>query len=71
MSFAKILGVVLILGGAVFLWKQPTYPASNNVVEVGDFKASIQGRKPLPLWIGAVAIGGGLLCLLMAPRERR
>jgi hypothetical protein len=65
-----ILGLLLILGGTVMLWKRPTYSTRHDVVEIGEFKASLREQETIPLWIGAVLIACGVGCLLVGQRRR-
>ncbi len=71
MRFARLLGLLLVLAGTYVLWQRPTYPAQVNVVEIGDVRASVEGRQPVPLWTAGTAVGLGLILLLMAASERR
>jgi drug/metabolite transporter (DMT)-like permease len=69
MRVFTVVGVALILGGTALLWKRPTYSTRHDVVEIGEFKASLRERETIPLWIGAVLIAGGVGCLLASQRR--
>lgn len=71
MRFLPVVGIALILGGTFLLWKRPTYSTRHDVVEIGEFKASLREQETIPLWIGAVLIAGGVGCLLVGPRMHK
>jgi hypothetical protein len=71
MRFLPVVGIALILGGTFLLWKRPTYSTRHDVVEIGEFKASLREQETIPLWIGAVLIAGGVGCLLVGPRTHK
>jgi hypothetical protein len=70
MRLYHFIGVVLIVVGVFVLWKRPTFSTSQEVVRIGDFKASVDEVKPIPLWWGVVGIGAGVVVLLAAGRRR-
>jgi len=65
MRVNQIVGAVLILAGIFVLWKRPTYPTHHDVVQIGDFKASMDQEEGVPLWLGAAAIGLGVALLVL------
>jgi hypothetical protein len=71
MRLLPFVGIVLILGGTVLLWRRPTYSTRHDVVEIGEFKASLREQEAIPLWVGAALIAGGVACLLVGQRSRR
>lgn len=70
MRLYQIVGVVLILAGIFVLWKRPTYTTRQDVVEIGEFKASVDQKESLPPWLGAAGIGLGAVLLVVAGRRR-
>jgi hypothetical protein len=69
MRLLQLIGLILVIGGVVVLWKRPSYTTSRNVLEIGDLKATMHEERGIPPWIGAAAIGGGVV-LLMVGRRR-
>jgi len=69
MPAARVLGVLLIAAGVFLLWKRPTYPSHQEVVRIGDFKASVEEKKPLPAWLGIAGIAAGVALLLVRARR--
>jgi hypothetical protein len=69
----KILGVVLIILGSLGLaYKSIPYTEKQDVLQIGDFKASAEVKKEIavpPLVSGAV-LGAGVLLLLIPGRRR-
>jgi len=69
MRLFLVLGLLLIAGGTYLLWKRPTYSTRRDVVEIGEFKASVREQQSLPMWIGPVLIGLGVGALLAGSRR--
>jgi len=65
----QIVGLVLIIAGIFVLWQRPTYATKKNVIELGDFKASVDEREAVPAWLGAVGIGAGVMLLIAGSRK--
>jgi len=65
-----ILGIVLAGVGAFILLRGLNYGSDRSVMRVGEFSASVETRRAVPLWVGGVAIVGGLL-LVGAGAARR
>lgn len=70
MRLLTLLSVLLIGAGTFLLWKRPSYSQRRDVLEVGDFKASVRTEESLPLWIGPTLIAVGVGALLAATRGR-
>ena len=70
MRIYQFLGVLLILAGVFILWKRPTYMTRQDVVRIGDFKASMDQQESVPIWWGAAGVGAGVVLLLAASRRR-
>ena len=65
----QVLGIVLVIVGVVILWLRPTYQSRQDIVTIGDVKASVEQREGIPLWIGAAVAGGGVLLVLVGSRR--
>ena len=66
----QIVALLLSAASVFVLWKRPTYTTRQNVIELGDFKASVDERESIPVWLGAVGVGAGVVLLLAAGRKR-
>ena len=66
----QVLGTVLVIAGVVILWRRPTDRSRQDVVRIGDLKASVEQQAGIPLWIGAAAAGAGVLFLVLGSRRR-
>jgi|GEM_PF-1580969 len=65
----QVLGIILVIVGVVILWRRPTYRSRQDIVTIGDVKASVEQREGIPLWIGAAAAGAGVLLVLVGSRR--
>jgi hypothetical protein len=64
-----LAGLVLLVLGGFILLRGLSFTSQKSVFEVGDFKASLEERREVPAWAGALAAAGGLV-LLVAGRRR-
>jgi drug/metabolite transporter (DMT)-like permease len=65
-----IAGILLAILGAFILFRGLSYGSQQSVIQVGDMKASVDARRNVPTWVGAVALVGGVL-LIGAGVQRR
>ena len=70
MKLQRVIGVVLIVAGVFVLWRRPTYPTHQDVVRIGDFKASVDEREAVSPWWGVAGIAVGTVLLLVGDRRR-
>lgn len=70
MNIPRIIGIALIVLGVFVLWKRPTYSTRRNVVEIGEFKASVDEQESIPPWWGVAGVGAGVALLLAGGRTR-
>jgi hypothetical protein len=66
----SLVGILLLAVGAFILFRGATYSSRDEVVRVGDLKASVESKKAVPTWVGGVAIVAGIV-LLAAGMKRR
>jgi hypothetical protein len=66
-----ILGIVLVGLGAFIVLRGLSYGSGRSVVRVGDFQASVEEQRAIPVWVGGVAFVGGLLLVGVGFGSRR
>jgi hypothetical protein len=66
----SLLGVLLLAIGAFIVFRGLTYKSKNEVLEVGDLKASVEERRAVPTWVGGVAIIAGVVMLAAGMKRR-
>jgi len=66
----SLIGILLLAVGAFIMFRGATYKSRDEVVKVGDLKASVESNKAVPTWVGGVAIVAGVV-LLAAGMKRR
>jgi hypothetical protein len=65
-----LIGIVLIILGAFVVFRGMSYSSKDEVLRVGDVKASVESKKAVPTWAGGIAIVAGVV-LLAAGMKRR
>jgi len=65
-----LVGVLLLALGAFVLFRGASYKSKDEVLKVGDLKASVEQRHAVPTWAGGVAIVAGIV-LIAAGMKRR
>jgi hypothetical protein len=66
----SLIGILLLAVGAFILFRGATYSSRDEVLKVGDVKATVESKKAVPTWAGGVAIVAGIV-LLAAGMKRR
>jgi hypothetical protein len=66
-----MVGILLAILGAFILFRGLTYGSQRSVIQIGDLKASVDARRTVPTWVGAVAIVGGVLLVGAGLRRPR
>ena len=65
-----VAGLLLLVLGGFVLFRGLSFTSQKSVLKVGDFQASVEERREVPDWAGAVAVAGGLVLLLAGSRRR-
>ena len=65
-----LVGIVLLVLGAFVLFRGMSYSSKEEVLKVGDVKASVESKKAVPTWAGGVAIVAGLVLLASGMKRR-
>jgi hypothetical protein len=65
-----LIGIILLALGAFIVFRGMSYSSRDEVLKVGDLKASVESKKAVPTWAGGVAIVAGIV-LLAAGMKRR
>jgi hypothetical protein len=66
----SLAGLALLVLGGFVLFRGFSYTSQKSVLEVGDFHATMEERKTVPPWLGAVAVVGGIVLLVAGSRRR-
>jgi hypothetical protein len=65
-----LLGILLLAVGAFIVFRGATYKSRDEVLQVGELKASVEEKRAVPTWVGGAAIVAGIV-LLAAGMKRR
>jgi uncharacterized membrane protein len=65
-----LVGILLLILGAFVLVRGMSYKSKDEVLRVGDLKASVEQKHAVPTWAGGVAVVAGLV-LIAAGAKRR
>jgi hypothetical protein len=66
----SLVGILLLAVGAFIVFRGASFTSRDEVLKVGDLKASVEERRAVPTWVGGAAIVAGLV-LLAAGMKRR
>lgn len=61
MRALQISGAVLIVLGLWVIVRPPSYSSEENVFKLGDIEAKMRQERPVPGWIGGIALGAGIV----------
>jgi uncharacterized membrane protein len=65
-----LVGILLLALGAFILFRGMSYKSKDEVLRVGDLKASVEERRAVPTWAGGLAVVAGVV-LIAAGMKRR
>ena len=66
----SIVGILLVLLGAFILFRGLSYKSKDEVLRVGDLKASVEEKHAVPAWVGGIAIVAGVVMLAGGMKRR-
>ncbi len=70
MRSALIAGVLLSLVGAFIIFRGVSYTQEESVLKFGGLEAKVQQKHRVPEWIGGVALGAGLVLVIVGLKKR-
>ena len=65
-----LVGIILLVIGAFILFRGMSYKSKDEVLKVGDVKASVEQRHAVPTWAGGVALVAGIVLLAGGMKRR-
>jgi hypothetical protein len=65
-----LIGIVLLVLGAFVVFRGLSYSSRDEVLKVGDVKASVESKKAVPTWAGGLAIVAGIALLATGMKRR-
>jgi uncharacterized membrane protein len=69
MRVSLLIGILLIVGGAVLTARGFAYTANRSVLKVGDFEASLEEKRTVSPWFGVAAIAAGVVIIVAGQRR--
>ena len=66
----SLLGILLLAVGAFIVFRGASYKSKDEVLKVGDLKASVEQKHAVPTWVGGAAIVAGVVLLAAGMRRR-
>ncbi len=64
MRLRRIAGIVLVAVGIFILIRGWNYTSQRGVLTVGEFKASVEEKRGVPKWVGALLVAGGAVLII-------
>jgi hypothetical protein len=65
-----LIGIVLIVLGAFVIFRGMSYSSRDEVLKVGDVKASVESKKAVPTWAGGIALVAGIVLVASGMKRR-
>jgi hypothetical protein len=65
-----LVGIILLVIGAFILFRGMSYKSKDEVLKVGDVKASVEQKHAVPTWAGGVALVAGIVLLAGGMKRR-
>ena len=65
-----LIGIVLLVLGAFVVFRGMSYSSRDEVLKVGDVKASVESKKAVPTWAGGLAIVAGIALLATGMKRK-
>jgi hypothetical protein len=66
----SLIGILLLAVGAFIVFRGASYKSRDEVLKVGDLKASVEEKHAVPTWLGGAAIVAGVVLLAAGMRRR-
>lgn len=66
----SLVGILLLAVGAFLIFRGASYKSRDEVLKVGDLKASVEEKKAVPTWVGGAAIVAGVVLIAAGMRRR-
>jgi hypothetical protein len=70
MRVSLIAGAVLAVLGAFIIIKGVSYTREESVFKLGGIEAKVAQERRIPGWAGGIALGAGLVLLIVGLRKR-
>jgi uncharacterized membrane protein len=65
-----LVGILLLALGAFILFRGMSYKSKDEVLKVGDLKASVTEKHAVPAWAGGLAIVAGVVLIAGGMKRR-
>jgi uncharacterized membrane protein len=65
-----LVGILLLALGAFILFRGMTSKSRDEVLKVGDLKASVEEKHAVPTWAGGLAIIAGVVLIAGGMKKR-
>lgn len=65
-----LIGIVLLVLGAFVVFRGMSYSDREEVLRVGDVKASVESKKAVPTWAGGLAIVAGIALIATGMKRK-
>lgn len=70
MRAMAISGLILIAIGLWVIIRPPSYSSEESVIKLGEIEAKMQREHTVPGWVGGLALGAGLVLVVVGFKKR-
>jgi hypothetical protein len=70
MRHLSLIGAVIAVLGLLIIFQGLSYTEEESVLKLGDFEAKLHQRHQVPQWLGGIALGAGIVLVVVGLRKR-
>jgi hypothetical protein len=70
MRLVVLVGVVMLCFGVYILAHGLSYPSEKSVLKMGEFEATMEQQRNVPVWVGGLLTAAGVAVIWAGARRR-
>jgi drug/metabolite transporter (DMT)-like permease len=70
MRLLQVAGAFLIAAGMFMIIRPTSYSREESVFKLGNIEARMQQKHIVPAWVGGIALGAGLVLVVVGLKRR-
>ena len=70
MRLLQVTGAILVAAGMFLIIRPTSYSREESVFKLGNIEARMQQKHTVPAWVGGIALGAGLVLVVVGFKRR-